>query len=76
MKKMILSITLVAAFYNLEAQVKGKDTVKPDSTHLEKIKKMPMDTMDHQTPVKPVPQDNKKKDEKNNDAVITPGRKK
>lgn len=52
------------------AQVK-KDTVNPDSTHLEKIRKMPMDTLHHKTPVKPVPPE-EQKDKKEDQPITAP----
>jgi hypothetical protein len=59
-KKLISCAGLILFAMGLHAQV--KDTVKPDSTHLEKIRKMPMDTVPHNTPVKPVlPEEQKDK---------------
>jgi hypothetical protein len=76
MKTTLLSILAVGLSLNLMAQGAGKDTVKPDSTQLEKIKKMPMDTIHHKTPVKPVPQEKKKEGGKDESPILTPsGRK-
>lgn len=48
-------ILLLAGMFSIKASAQvGKDTVKTDSLHMEKIKKMPMDTMHHKTPVKPI----------------------
>lgn len=58
----MLSVFFLALTAN--AQVIEKDTVKPDSTHLEKIRKMPMDTLHQKMPVKPVlPEEQKDKKE-------------
>ncbi|MCW3103772.1 MAG: hypothetical protein JWO09_2212 [Bacteroidetes bacterium] len=63
MKKQVMSVLamlLMAAGAN--AQENKKDTVKTDSTHMEKIRKMPMDTTHYKTPVKPVlPEEEKNK---------------
>lgn len=45
---------LLAGSLSLSAQSARKDTVKLDSTQVEKIKKMPMDTVGHKMPVVPV----------------------
>ncbi len=58
MKKIIL-IGALFIFQKVEAQDnKQKDTVKVDSTQIEKIKKMPMDSISHPMPVAPVPKNN------------------
>lgn len=77
MKKVIVSI-LSMCFMPLitNAQVIEKDTVKPDSTHLEKIRKMPMDTIHHKTPVKPVLPEEQKNNKKEDEPITAPSMKK
>lgn len=53
MKKTIGIFVIVFFTCSLNAQVK-KDTMKLDSSQIEKIKKMPMDTIHYKMPTKPV----------------------
>jgi len=53
MKKIIVICAVLFFTCSLNAQVK-KDTVKLDSSQIEKIKKMPMDTIHNKMPTKPV----------------------
>lgn len=69
----IFLFLLLASFCN--AQENKKDTMFTDSTHMEKIKKMPMDTMHHSIPVKPVlPEE--QKDKKGSQPIHAPSDKK
>ena len=52
MRTFIISLLLICSL-SVPAQSR-KDTVKLDSTQVEKIKKMPMDTVGHKMPVMPV----------------------
>jgi hypothetical protein len=70
-----LSLAISFLSFSLKAQVKGKDTVQVDSTHQEKIRKMPMDTIHHKTPVKPVLPE-QQRDRKNEEPILTPSGKK
>jgi hypothetical protein len=56
MKKIfIISILLFLLIPNGKGQNIKKDTVRPDTIQVEKIKKMPMDTVQHTMPVKKIP---------------------
>lgn len=57
MKKLILLISAVLVFNLSHAQVNKKDTVMLDSTQVEKINKMPMDSAIHNMPVAPLESD-------------------
>lgn len=57
MKKIILVISGVLILNFSHAQVNEKDTVMLDSTHVEKINKMPMDSAIHTMPVAPLQSD-------------------
>ena len=60
MKTMIVIFFFIFGI-SASAQTGKKDTVKLDSTQIEKIHKMPMDTTKHKMPVVPLtPQQNKK----------------
>jgi hypothetical protein len=74
MKKIILSIASVMFFTcALKAQNKNKDTVMIDSTQLEKIEKMPMDTIHHKMPVDPVlPEEQKDDHDKEEPITVSP----
>jgi hypothetical protein len=62
MKKIfIISILLFRLIPNGKAQNVKKDTVRPDTIQVEKIKKMPMDTIQHTMPIKKIPPQNDKK---------------
>lgn len=54
MKKLITSIALAFVINAVNAQAIKKGTVKLDSTQVEKIHKMPMDTMHENMPVAPL----------------------
>lgn len=53
MKNTLLSLFIIYTL-SASAQAGKKDTVKLDSTQIEKIKKMPEDTVPHKTPVIPL----------------------
>lgn len=53
MKKIILSLVPVL-FLICHSEAQVKDTAILDSNHIEKIRKMPMDTIHHKPPVNPV----------------------
>ncbi|MDF2438365.1 MAG: hypothetical protein K0Q95_2741 [Bacteroidota bacterium] len=73
MKKNIIFISLFFMSIAGVAQVNKKDTVFTDSTHIEKIKKMPMDTVQpHTMPVKPVLPEQQKDKKRNSNDPITP----
>ena len=76
MKKQLISLlVLLLTAAGMNAQENRKDTVKTDSTHLEKIRKMPMDTTHYKTPVKPVlPEE--EKDKTKEQPIIAPSDKK
>ncbi|MCW3072526.1 MAG: hypothetical protein JWO44_2416 [Bacteroidetes bacterium] len=78
MKKRIISmLALLLMAAGMNAQENRKDTVKTDSTHMEKIRKMPMDTTHYKTPVKPVlPEEQKDKDKDKEQPIIAPSDKK
>lgn len=67
-------------FLSTQAQEKinRRDTVKIDSTHLEKIQKMPMDSIHHKTPIKPVLPEEQRDDKERKDLepIISPSGKK
>ncbi|MEO8147536.1 MAG: hypothetical protein ABI723_07865 [Bacteroidia bacterium] len=54
MKKLIvaISVTCVVSLCNAQTPV-NKDTIKLDSAQIEKISKMPMDSMHHTMPIYP-----------------------
>ena len=54
MKKIILSVFAAFMINVSHAQVNKKDTVMLDSTQVEKIQKMPMDSMHHNMPIAPL----------------------
>jgi hypothetical protein len=54
MKKLVLSVTAALIVSISQAQINKKDTVIPDTNQVEKIRKMPMDTMHHHMPVAPL----------------------
>ncbi|HKR04602.1 MAG TPA: hypothetical protein VJY62_08185 [Bacteroidia bacterium] len=54
MKKLILSIAAALIVSISQAQINKKDTVMPDTNQVEKIHKMPMDTMPHNRPAVPL----------------------
>jgi hypothetical protein len=56
MKKSIILLILLFSFTILKAQTR-KDTVKVDTTQIEKIRNMPMDTTKYPMPVKKLPTD-------------------
>jgi hypothetical protein len=74
-KQVIASLSALLLTAGINAQER-KDTVKTDSMHQEKIKKMPMDTVHHKTPVKPVlPEEQKeKKDKDKQQPIIAPSK--
>jgi hypothetical protein len=80
MKKAVISFSFIFFVLSVEAQEKinRKDTVQVDSTHLEKIKKMPMDSLHHKTPIKPVlPEEHHDdKERKDLEPIISPSGKK
>ena len=57
MKKLIVVISalFVVSLCNAQSTPAPKDTVQLDSTQVEKILKMPMDTLHHTKPVVPLP---------------------
>ncbi len=57
MKKIMLIVTGVFITLMASAQVNKKDTMKVDTAHLEKIRKMPMDSIPGKMPVKKTPED-------------------
>ena len=57
MKKIILALSALLIFNFSQAQVIEKDTVMLDSTQVEKINKMPMDSAIHTMPVAPLESD-------------------
>ncbi|MCE3279032.1 MAG: hypothetical protein K0S44_1223 [Bacteroidetes bacterium] len=80
MKKAAISISFIFLGLSMGAQEKinRKDTVQVDSTHLEKIKKMPMDSIHHKTPIKPVLPEEQRDDKERKDLepIISPSGKK
>ncbi len=71
MKKSALLALALLTFNCAFAQI-TKDTVKLDSTNVERIKKMPMDTTQSKMPVAPLPVDSVKPRNSGDDA--DPGR--
>lgn len=74
MKKIMGIFTAFLLAGSVNAQVK-KDTVKVDSTQMEKIKKMPMDTVFHKMPIKPVLPEEQKHDNSINSPIQNPKKK-
>jgi hypothetical protein len=73
MKKAPVFIALFFLCFAGDAQENKKDTVLTDSTHIEKIKKMPMDTVHpHTMPVKPVLPEEQRDKRRNSNEPITP----
>ena len=68
MKKILITATTAFLFSFCQAQTR-KDTVMVDSTQVERIHKMPMDTTHHTMPIVPLtPGENKKYRETGDDA--------
>ncbi|MCW3086163.1 MAG: hypothetical protein JWP12_3529 [Bacteroidetes bacterium] len=57
MKKTILIATGVLITLMAPAQVNKRDTVRVDTVNIEKIKKMPMDSIPGKMPIKKTPED-------------------
>jgi hypothetical protein len=64
--KNMLSILFFIYVMSVSAQSGKRDTVKLDSTQVEKIRKMPMDTMIHTMPVVPLTPPKNSKNKKDN----------
>lgn len=50
----VLAAVMVLSLTVCKAQTYKKDTIMVDTTQMEKIRKMPMDTIQHKMPVKPL----------------------
>ncbi len=75
MKTISFSVIFLFCIHSGNAQINKLDTVYTDSTHMEKIKKMPMDTIHHNIPIKPVlPEE--QKDKRRDQPIMTPSGKK
>ena len=74
MKKLMLMMAGLLPVL-LSAQVNKRDTVRMDTANIEKIKKVPMDTVPSKMPVQPLPPPNDSKNPKKKQPVHTDARK-